>query len=193
MTDLTNIFSAIDTVNAEDPNKETHNGQQIAKELLYSQRMTQCQKSFAPEASTELKIACRAQHIKRWGIPRSDYPMDRQGYKRWRTDLGKMHGDLTAELMSDNGFDESAQLRVKDLLLKKQLKRDADVQTLEDIICLVFLEFYLEPFAAKHTEEKLISIIQKTWNKMSEDGHAAALKLPFNDAMGALVGKALEG
>ncbi|MEC8426804.1 MAG: DUF4202 domain-containing protein [Pseudomonadota bacterium] len=192
MTDITAIFSAIDAINAEDPNLETSNGEQIAKELLYSQRMTQWQQKFSPEATSELQIACRAQHIKRWAIPRSDYPMDRQGYKRWRTDLGRMHGDLTAELMQQNGFDDEAQQRVKDLLLKKQLKRDAEVQALEDIICLVFLEFYLEPFAEKHSEEKLISIIQKTWNKMSEDGHAAALKLPFNDAMGTLIGKALE-
>lgn len=193
MTDNTAIFSAIDAINIQDPNQETSNGESIAKELLYSQRMTQWQQKFAPRASIELQIACRGQHIKRWAIPRSDYPMDRAGYKRWRTELGKMHGELTAELMQQHGFDEASQERVKDLLLKKQLKRDAEVQALEDIICLVFLEYYLEPFAEKHSEEKLIRIIQKTWNKMSEDGHAAALKLPFNDAMGALIGKALEG
>lgn len=193
MTDITATFVAIDAINAQDPNLETSNGEAIAKELLYSQRMSQWQQTFAPDASPELQIACRAQHIKRWAIPRSDYPMDRQGYKRWRTELGRMHGELTAEVMQQHGFDDTAQQRVKDLLLKKQLKRDPEVQALEDIICLVFLEFYLEPFAEKHSEEKLIGIIQKTWNKMSEDGHAAALKLPFNDAMGALIGKALEG
>jgi hypothetical protein len=93
--------------------------------------------------------------------------------------------------MAEQGYDLDMIERVKDLLLKRGLKRDDEVQALEDVICLVFLEFYLEDFAAKHDEPKLIDIIQKTWNKMSEKGHAAALKLPLSDAMLQLVTKAL--
>ena len=187
------LFEAIDSVNSKDPNLEdTELGKQ-PKELLYSRRMTDMQKSFCPEASIELQIACRAQHIKRWSSPRSDYPMDRSGYKRWRTELGRFHANLTAELMSQQGFSDDSQERVKSLLQKKQLKRDPEAQALEDIICLVFLSYYLDPFAAKHSEDKLISIIQKTWAKMSEKGHDAALKIQFSDAMGVLIGKALQG
>ena len=82
-------------------------------------------------------------------------------------------------------------IRDRFLLLKKQLKKDSETQALEDVICLVFLEFYFEPFAAKHTEEKVIDILRKTWRKMSEDGQAAALKLPLSADAIALVGKAL--
>ncbi|HEY8940575.1 MAG TPA: DUF4202 family protein, partial [Cellvibrio sp.] len=89
------------------------------------------------------------------------------------------------------GYDESTITRVKDLLLKRSLKRDEEVQALEDVICLVFIEFYLEDFASKHDEAKLIDIIRKTWNKMSAKGHEAALKLPLSHAMLALVTKAL--
>jgi hypothetical protein len=185
------VFAAIDAINQQDPNTEVANGSEQPKELLYSQRMTEHQQAFCPDASVELQIACRAQHIKRWSIPRSDYPMDRAGYKKWRTELGKFHADLTVELMQEQGFEQASQDRVHSLLQKKQLKRDPEAQALEDIICLVFLEHYLEPFAAKHDEEKLISIIQKTWNKMSEQGHSAALALDLPDAMGELVGKAL--
>ena len=195
MSNLQQVFEAIDAINQQDPNQETADGQSIAKELLYSQRMTDCLAQFEPDASEILQIAARAQHIKRWSVPRSDYPMDRKGYKQWRTGLGKFHADTAAQLMSDAGYSSDDCERVKVLLQKKMLKRDAEVQALEDVICLVFIEFYMEAFAAKsgYDEAKLIDIIQKTWNKMSEKGHAAALKLPLPEALTQLIGKALQG
>jgi len=192
MNQLEKTLAAFDAANAQDPNTETVNGQPIAKELIYSQRMTERLQQFFPTASVELQLAARSQHICRWKIPRSEYPMDRQGYKKWRLDLAVFHGETAGEIMQANGYDKSAIQRVKDLLLKRSLKRDDEVQALEDVICLVFLEFYLEDFASKHDETKLIDIIQKTWNKMSETGHTAALKLPLSDTMLALVTKALQ-
>lgn len=192
MNQLEKTLSAFDVANAQDPNTEIVNGQAVAKELIYSQRMTEHLNKFLPSASPELQLAARCQHICRWKIPRSDFPMDRQGYKKWRLDLAVFHGDTAGEIMHANGYDESTIQRVKDLLLKRSLKRDDEVQALEDVICLVFLEFYLEDFASKHDEAKLIDIIQKTWNKMSTVGHAAALKLPLSETMLALVTKALQ-
>ena len=192
MNQLEKTLAAFDAVNAQDPNIEIVNGQPIAKELIYSHRMTEHLHQFLPSASVELQLAARSQHICRWKIPRSDYPMDRQGYKKWRLDLAVFHGETAGEIMQANGYDESVIQRVKDLLLKRSLKRDDEVQALEDVICLVFLEFYLEDFASKHDEAKLIDIIQKTWNKMSDAGHTAALKLPLSNTMLALVTKALQ-
>jgi hypothetical protein len=190
-TQLTELFTAIDSVNQQDPNLVSTNQGSVAKEYLYAQRMTEQLSLFAPTASEHLQIACRAQHIKRWAISRSDYPMDRTGYRKWRIDLGTFHAELTAQLMADKGYSETDQVRVKSLLQKKQLKRDTETQTLEDVACLVFLNHYLTDFAAKHEEEKLISIIQKTWHKMSEAGHQAALKLPLPEALLSLIQKAL--
>lgn len=190
-TQLQSTLVAIDAANAQDPNVETVNNQSIAKELIYGLRMTEKLHAFAPNASDLLQIAARGQHICRWKIPRSDYPMDRAGYKKWRLDLAHFHGETVSDIMQANAYGQADIERVKDLLLKRSLKRDAEVQTLEDVVCLVFLEFYLEEFAAKHDEPKLIDIIQKTWNKMSEEGHQAALKLPLSDAMLQLVTKAL--
>lgn len=193
MNQLEQTLADFDALNAQDPNYEMQQtGEPIAKELLYSQRMTSQLHRFLSCPSEELQLAARAQHICRWKIPRSDYPMDRQGYKKWRLDLAIFHGECAAGVMTKNSYDESKIQRVKDLLLKRSLKRDPEVQALEDVICLVFLEFYLEDFANKHDESKLIDIIQKTWNKMSDDGHAAALKLPFNNQMLLLVTKALQ-
>lgn len=188
---LLDTFTAFDAANLQDPNTEIVDGQPIAKEWIYAQRMTARLEIFFPDASEALQLAARSQHICRWKIPRSDYPMDRAGYKKWRLDLAQMHGDIAGEIMAAQGYDATMISRVQDLLLKRGLKCDEEVQILEDVICLVFLEFYLEDFASKHTEDKLIDIIRKTWNKMSATGHGAALKLPLGDAMLALVGKAL--
>ena len=192
-TRLTQLLLAIDQKNDLDPNTEKVNGEEVSKELVYGQRMSKCLTEFKPDASEHLQIACRAQHIQRWSIARRDYPMDRSGYKRWRTDLAKFHAELTAELMQENSYHNDDCERVKHLLQKKQLKRDPETQALEDVACLVFLTFHLDDFASRHADEKVIDIVRKTWNKMSEDGHAAALKLPFSDAMGKLVGTALNG
>jgi hypothetical protein len=189
---LARAFTAFDAANAQDPNLEIVEGAPVAKELIYGLRMTEKLNAFCPSAPIELQLAARCQHICRWKIPRSDYPMDRPGYKRWRLDLAVFHGDTAADIMKAEGFGDETIQRVKDLLLKRSLKRDQEVQVLEDVICLVFLEFYIEEFALKHDEEKLIDIIQKTWNKMSAKGHEAALKLPLSDKILALVGKALQ-
>jgi hypothetical protein len=192
-TPLLQIFAAIDEKNRQDPNQVEWEGQSVAKEQLYAERMSQCLANFDPAASEHLQIACRAQHIQRWSIPRRDYPMDRSGYKRWRSELAKFHAQLTAQLMNECGYAEADQQRVKDLLQKKRLKQDKEAQTLEDVACLVFLEFHLDDFAAGHDDDKVVDIIRKTWNKMSEQGHSAALKLPLTDPMATLVGKALNG
>lgn len=192
MNQLEQTLADFDELNAQDPNTEISNGETVAKELLYSQRMTTQLHKFVDQPSEELQLAARSQHICRWKIPRSDYPMDRQGYKKWRLDLAVFHGETAGNVMIKNGYGDDKVQRVKDLLLKRSLKRDAEVQALEDVVCLVFLEFYLEDFASKHDEVKLIDIIQKTWNKMSDAGHAAALKLTFSNQMLSLVTKALQ-
>ena len=191
MNRLEQTVVAFDEANQQDPNKELVNGQMVAKEWIYAQRMTARLHLFCDSPSETLQLATRAQHICRWMIPRSDYPMDRAGYKKWRTDLALYHGETAGKIMAEKGYDDEAIQRVKDLLLKRGLKRDDEVQALEDVICLVFLEFYLEDFAQKHDEDKLIDIIRKTWNKMSEAGHQAALKLPLSPDMLQLVTKAL--
>jgi hypothetical protein len=194
MTDnkrLEKALAAFDAANLQDPNTEMVDGKAVAKEWIYAQRMSAQLHKFCEAPSEVLQLAARSQHICRWKSPRSDYPMDKSGYKKWRLDLAQLHGEVAGGIMAEQGYEESMISRVKDLLLKRSLKRDDEVQALEDVICLVFIEFYLEDFASKHDEEKLIDIIRKTWNKMSAKGHEAALKLPLSEPMLGLVGKAL--
>ncbi|MGN0921805.1 MAG: DUF4202 domain-containing protein [Cellvibrio sp.] len=191
-TSLNKTLELIDLYNAQDPNVELlDDGSQFPKELIYGQRMSLQLASFTDDASEELQIAVRGQHIGRWKIPRSDYPMDRAGYKRWRTDLAHLHGQILADLMSKAGYTQASIDRVKDLVLKRSLKRDLEAQTLEDIACLVFLNYYFDSFSIKYTEEKIIDIVQKTWKKMSEKGHQFALALDLSPRSLSLITKAL--
>ncbi|MEO9475306.1 MAG: DUF4202 domain-containing protein [Cyclobacteriaceae bacterium] len=188
---LDKVFEAIDEINAQDPNLEVCEGEKIPKELLYGQRMSAALTSFNEHANEELQIAARSQHIKRWAIHRSDYPMDRKGYLQWRTQLKMMHASIVEEIMKKHNYSEDKIKTVKDLLMKKGLKSNPDTQTLEDVICLVFLKFYIDDFAQGKDENKMISILQKTWGKMSENGHVAAQKLSLSPATSTLISKAL--
>src|SRR5512144_1872892 len=134
--------AAFDKANAEDPNKEIAHGKEYPKELLYAQRMTEMQERYAPEASEAVKLAVRAQHIQRWKSPRSDYPMDRQGYLQWRTGLYKFHADTAAGLLKRAGYGEEVIERVKQAVGKRALKLNPDTQLLEDVAGLTFIEHY---------------------------------------------------
>lgn len=195
MTDnrLQQLLSLIDDANGRDPNRETADGKSWPKEQLYSHRMTTRLREFMPEAPEVLRIAAHAQHIERWTIPRSDFPKTRPGYLQWRRQLGHFHADRTAELMAATGYPQDYIETVRKLLTKQQLKQDPLVQALEDVICLVFIEFYLADFAADYDRAKLIRILQKTWAKMSDRGHQAALQLPLPGDMLALIREALDG
>ncbi len=186
-------LTAFDAANQEDPRLENNDdGQAVPKELLYAQRMSAVLDAFAPNASEGLRLATRCQHIRRWLVPRDSYPMDRKGYLRWRTYLKKFHGEQATAIMQAEGYDSETIDQMVDLLNKKNLKRDPEMQTLEDVICLVFLRYYFADFVSQHAEEKAVSIISKTWKKMSEAGHIAALRLEFSEDEKRVIEKAVQ-
>lgn len=176
---LEKTLQLIDEANSEDPNKVSVEGKEVPKELLYSQRMSEMLQRFKPDADDEMKIAIHAQHIQRWKSPRTDYPMDRIGYLKWRVDLYKFHANTVAEIMKQVGWSEESIERVKKAVGKKGIKINPDSQLLEDIADLVFLEHYMEEFVEKHPEydeEKWLDIIRKTWKKMSPEAQTFALE-----------------
>jgi len=184
-------IALIDEKNSEDIHEEDFRGKVYPKELLYSKRMSKKLMEFEPDASEALQIATRAQHICRWKISREDYPMDRVGYLKWRETLKRMHADMTAEILKEVGYDSKFIERVSFLINKKRIKRDEESQVIEDVICLVFLEYYFEDFASKHDDKKIIGILKKTWAKMSEKGHKAALKLQYSPKATSLIKQAI--
>ena len=185
-------FDRFDAENARDPNRELFEGRDAPKEWAYARRMTAWLERIAPDAPEPLRLAARAQHIRRWEIPRVTYPMTRAGYHQWRTRLGRFHAEVAGEILRDVGYDEPIIVRVQSLIRKERLKQDPDAQTLEDVICLVFLETYFADFARQHDDKKVIDILRKTWRKMSPRGHQWALTLSLSPEARSLVERALK-
>lgn len=188
---ITEVIGAIDEINQQDPNTVNFQQKTYAKEYLYSLRMSDVLQTYWPDANEYLQIAVRAQHLKRWHIPRADYPEGRQGYLLWRKELGCYHAQLAAQIMLDKGYSEHEAELTANIIKKDKLKRNQDAQTLEDVACLVFLLHYFDPFVAKHDETKVINILQKTWKKMSERGHEIAQTLSLPAHLAYLIKKAL--
>ena len=174
-------IALFDAANAQDPNQDEGE----PKELLYARRMTDMIGRFAPDASEVAQLAVRAQHIQRWLVPRSNYPLGKPGYFAWRTGLYRFHAETAGKLMQQAGYAEAMIEQVKTAVSKQGIKTNPDTQMLEDVTSLVFIESYMLGFAGQHaeyTEEKWLDIIRKTWRKMSADAHAFAtsggIKLP---------------
>jgi hypothetical protein len=184
-------MTSFDDANRDDPNHTIFDGAEHPDALLYARRMSEWLHKLSPDASEALRLAARSQHLMRWHIPRSRYPMTKQGYHEWRNDLAKFHAREAASLLQQAGYDAPTIERVQSLVKKENLKADPETQTLEDVICLVFLEFHFSDFAKKHDEEKVVKILQRTWKKMSPKGHAAALKLQMEPLDRWLIEKAL--
>jgi len=182
-----------DEENSRDPNREIDGGVSHPRELLYAQRLTDWVLKLCPSASEALRLAARCQHICRWESPRENYPMSRAGYLKWRADLKKIHAEKSGAILREVGYDDETIRRVQDLNLKRNFPADAESRTIEDALCLVFLEFQLAPLAAKSDDEKMINALQKSWGKMTEAARAEALKLNFGDREKTLLHRALNG
>jgi len=167
---LNRVLQDIDAYNRQDPHQ---------KELPYSEQLTHWVLKLKPDASEALRIAARGQHIGRWTSPRDKYPMDRGGYLRWREDLKRFHAKTVTDIMAKAGYTPEECEKVRLIILKKNIQGDPDTQTLEDGLCLIFLESQFEELKQKTPDEKMIDIIRKTWRKMSPEGKAAALSLPL--------------
>lgn len=182
-----------DVENSRDPHQEIAGGAAHPKELLYAQRLTDWVLRLCPGASEELLLAARCQHICRWEIPRSSYPMTRPGYLLWRANLKKFHAQKAGEILRATGYPEEIIQKVQDLNLKKNFPKDPESQIIEDALCLVFLEFQFAELAAKTDDAKTINALQKSWGKMTEAGRAAALKLNYGPKEKSLLEAALKG
>ncbi|MEE2775457.1 MAG: DUF4202 domain-containing protein [Acidobacteriota bacterium] len=178
----------IDGANAKDPRNELDGGEEKPKEWLYGRRMIAWLDRLEPAASTELRLAVRAQHLERWRLPRSEYPEGRAGYLAWRRACAAMHAKRAGEILADEGYPASTIDRVGDLIQKRgRLRLDPESQALEDVACLVFVEHYLKGFAGEHPRERMVSVLAKTWRKMSARGRAAAADIELPTELAALV------
>jgi hypothetical protein len=188
---FTDVMSAIDAVNAEDPNLVGVDGKTLPAEFVYGHRMSETLGRMDPDASECLQIAARGQHIGRWRVPRKNYPAGRSGYLAWRRHQRDCQAKRLGDLMTHSGYGIEDIEQVGGLIKKKHLKTDADAQMLEDVICVAFLEHYLPDFMIRIDEEKLAGILAKTWKRMSANGHKYALQLQLPEGLPALLERGL--
>jgi hypothetical protein len=193
--DVTRFARALDAfaaVSARDPAQEIVDGHARPREWLQAQRLARWVERLAPDAPEALRLAAHCQHLGRFELPRASYPDGRTGYLRWRSDLARRHAESAQHILTELGYDSATLEQVRRIVLKQNLARDADVQTMEDALCLSFLEHELAEFASRHDDEKVVSILRKTWRKMSHRARELALTLALDERSGALVARALE-
>lgn len=194
MNKLETAFQLFDNYNKQDPRLFAWDNVSYPQEYFFAIKLYEWVLKLDPEADEELLLASRSQHIGRWEIPREDYPEGRDGYLKWRKDLGLRHAAIAAGLMQQAGYAAGQIDRVKQIILKQRIKVDTDVQTMENALCLVFLEIQYEDFRQKYKQEpeKMINILRKSLLKMDAHGHSFALTLPYTDGGLELIQKAVD-
>jgi hypothetical protein len=195
MDRLTRALAAIDAANADDPHRIVVRGEERPKEQPHAELATEWLHRLRPDADEALQLAVRAHHVRRWAIPRHRYPEGRSGYLRWRKALKDMHVAEVARILNAVGYGEATVNRVQRLVAKQGLAThaDPDVQVLEDILCLVFLETQLHDLAARLTPDHVVEVVRKTLPKMSDEAKAVALTLDLDPDDRALLEKAVGG
>ena len=172
--------AAIDARNAEDPVRIVVDGTERPKELAHAELVTDWVRRLDPDADEAQLLAARAHHLRRWALPRSDYPDGRAGYLRWRTEAKKRHAAEVADLLAEVGYDPATIERVQAIITKRGLGSDPAVQVHEDALCLVFLQTQLDDLVAQLGEERSIEVLAKTAKKMSANAVALAAELPLS-------------
>jgi len=178
-------------IHAADPSTEHVEGTARPRELAQTERVVRWVARLAPDASEALRLAAHGQHLGRYRVPRTSYPEGRVGYLQWRSELGRLHAEAAAVVLEQVGYPAEVVQQVRRIVQKQGLRHDPEVQTMEDALCLTFLEHELDDFAAKHADDKLVDILQKTWRKMSPRARELALALPLEGRARALVERAV--
>jgi Domain of unknown function (DUF4202) len=164
-------------------------------ELVYADRMEAWLLHLAPNSPELLRLAARCQHLERWSVPRSSYPEGRAGYLSWRKFLYGKQAEQTRALLLQAGVPAPEAENAAVWVSKTGLPTNPNTQLLEDAACLVFLENEISTFAAQHADyphEKFLTIVSKTWRKMSEKARQAASDINLPPAIAAIIKEALK-
>jgi tetratricopeptide (TPR) repeat protein len=192
MSRLQEAFTKFDGYNRQDPNQFIWEGISYPQEYFLALKLYDWVLKLAPNADEALLLASRSQHIGRWEIPRNTYPEGREGYLKWRKDLSHLHAARAGAIMLEVGYDEAMIDRVQQIILKQKIKVDTDVQTIENALCLVFLQYQYEDFYPLHNEEKVVNILRKSLLKMDAYGHEFALSINYSEKGLHYIQQALE-
>jgi hypothetical protein len=192
MTKLATAFQYFDAYNQNDPNIFHWESKDYPQEYFFAIELYEWVLKLEPTASEALLLASRSQHIGRWEIARETYPDGRVGYLTWRKDLSLFHAKKASEILNEVGYNNEEIVKVERIILKQKIKVDPEVQTMENALCLVFLQFQYEAFHTKHSPEKVINILKKSLLKMDAHGHQFALTLKYSPEGLAYIQEALK-
>lgn len=187
---LARALDRIDQANADDPNQ--FEGEPLA--LTQGRRAHEWVLRLAPDAGAELQVAARAHHLRRWELPRADFPDGRDGYLRWRREQKKAHAELLSVLLVADDVFPVHRLRAVDIVQKKGLGSDQEVQIFEDAVCLTFIETQFVTTTDKLADDdKMVEVVAKTLRKMSPAGIEAAGTIPVDTRTARIIRRAAAG
>ena len=185
-TRLSAVFAAIDEANSNDPGRFRGRPLAQAEGEIASAWVIR----LAPDAADEVRIAARAHHLRRWEVPRADYPEGRVGYLHWRRDQKHRHAEDVAELMAETGYDRRARQRVGAIIMKRRLASDPEVRLYEDGVALTFLETQFAATADRLDDDHMVAVLRKTLAKMTSQGRSAAVGMDLAPRLAALLERA---
>ncbi len=186
-----NAVEGFDLFHREDPATTEMGGERVPRELAYSRRMAAWVERLDPEAGEILMLAAHCQHLRRFRLPRTDYPEGRRGYLAWRRAAALEHARLAGAVLRDAGYRREQMEQVQNLVLKRAGRSAAaEAQTLEDAACLVFLEHDLEALADRLGSDRTVDVLVRTWPKMSPAGREAAAALDIGAELRLLLDRA---
>ena len=164
--------AAIDAANAADP--RSHHGVPLA--LAQGRRAEEWVVRLDAAVPDALRLAARAHHLRRWALARSAYPEGRAGYLRWRKAQRDRHARDLVGILDAAGVDGAVSARAAQIVAKKGLGADPEVQTFEDAVSLTFLETELHSVLDRLGDDtKAADIVAKTLAKMSAAGREMAV------------------
>ncbi|WP_421119428.1 DUF4202 domain-containing protein [Aquihabitans daechungensis] len=182
--------AAIDAANAEDPVRITVDGVEQAKELAHADRVEHWVRTLDPDADELQLLAARAHHLRRWVVPRRQYPEGRAGYLRWRTEQKKRQSAEVGDILLASGYGADEIVRVGSIVAKRHLATDPVVQTHEDALCLAFLQLQFDSLTDKLGDDHMVEVVRKTVAKMSPAGVAAAASITMSEHGAEILRKA---
>jgi hypothetical protein len=192
-------LAAIDAANESDPTSIMVRGQLLPLAFAHGRlasgwviRLVDESVAADPMAPLDeaLVIAARAHHLRRWEVPRTDYPEGRPGYLRWRKDQKARHARDVEAILEPLGYLANEIERTQALIRRDGLGSDRGAQLLEDAACLVFIETQLTEMVDRFERGHYLDVIRKTARKMSADGLRMVAELPLDDTARQLLADA---
>ena len=184
---LARAISIIDETNADDPN--SHEGEPLAR--AQGRRAHEWVLHLEPDAGAALQLAARAHHLRRWALARHAYPDGRDGYLRWRRDQKHAHAEALTELLTPLDIPAEEIERATDIVQKRGLGSDPEVQTFEDAVCLTFIETQFRSTADKiGDDDKMVDVVTKTLRKMSPRAREASASIALDPRSAEIVRRA---